>query len=325
MRIYLPTTAHLGNIDAFLKSIETSDLSELKIAFHPKWVSVHPIVLALVASLGESLKQRGVKILCEQMVAPSKNYFIRMGLFDYLGIVPPAVVEAHESAGRFIPLKRITGDVELKQFLDDLVPLLHLADHPEQAEAIKYTVSELVRNVLEHAESSQGAVVCAQYFKTSNKVAIGIADTGVGILKTMGAVHSVSTDQDAMRLALMPGVTGTTTQAGGTEANAGAGLFIVKSIAQVNRNYFLLYSGNAAYKLKRVPELGKVTLHADPLEDRHSFLTNLPYWQGTVVGIDISLNQTQSFASLLAKVREFYSLEKSRTKLRERMKRPKFI
>jgi len=325
MEIYLPNTAHLGNIDPFLKSIIMTEPTKLKISFHPKWVSVHPVVIALVASLGQTIRENKGELICAESKALSSNYLIRMGLFNFLGISPPRLVEEHESAGRFIPLKKINSDAKLKQFLDDLVPLLHLVEHPEQAEAIKYTVSELVRNVFEHANSKHGAIVCAQYFKTSNKVAIGIVDAGVGIQKNIDAVHNAPTDEEAIRLALIPGVTGTTVNAGGTENNAGAGLFIVKSIAQVNRNFFLLYSGNAAFKLKKTPESSRMTLHADPLADRHSSLTKLPYWQGTVVGIDISLDQTQSFASLLAKIRQFYSLEKSKNKLKERMKRPKFI
>ncbi|EKD47873.1 MAG: hypothetical protein ACD_65C00239G0001, partial [uncultured bacterium] len=39
-------------------------------------------------------------------------------------------------------------------------------------------MSELVRNVLEHSMSKHGAIVSAQYYKKSNTVRIGIADTG---------------------------------------------------------------------------------------------------------------------------------------------------
>ena len=82
----------------------------------------------------------------------------------------------------------------------------------------------------------------------------------------------------------MPGVTGTTRREGGTEQNAGAGLFFIKSIASINRNFFMIYSGDALYKLlMRKPVKHGIALHADPFEDRHSVKTALPYWRGTVV------------------------------------------
>ena len=46
---------------------------------------------------------------------------------------------------------------------------------PEQAEAIRYVVSELVRNVLEHASSSCGAIVAAQYYKKVTVSVLGLS------------------------------------------------------------------------------------------------------------------------------------------------------
>jgi anti-sigma regulatory factor (Ser/Thr protein kinase) len=197
--------------------------------------------------------------------------------------------------------------------------LLHTT--PNQADAVKYTISELVRNVLEHAKSPVGALVCAQYFKKSNKVSIGVADCGLGIKTTIGAVHQVKTDGEAIKLALIPGVTGTTAKPGGTEANAGAGLFFVKSIAKVNRNFFMLYSGSGAYKLLKSAK-NKISLYADPNRDKHSYRDDFPYWQGTVVGVDISMSGGQTFEALLSLIREVYSLD---VKERKKLKKARFL
>ena len=50
---------------------------------------------------------------------------------------------------------------------------------------------------------------------------------GVGIKTTIATVHRVISDSDAIRLALTPGITGTTRRIGGTDYNAGAGLFLL--------------------------------------------------------------------------------------------------
>ena len=172
-------------------------------------------------------------------------------LYDFLGIDPPEgmKVAAHESAGRYIPLKQIKNSSELSEFLEEMVPMLHLDDMPEQAKYVRYVIYEVVRNVFEHSVSESGAILCAQYFKKGNTLRIGIADTGIGIKESIGYSHPASTDLKAIRLALTPGITGTTKKIGGSYENGGAGLFFTKSIAYINRSFFMMYSGNGFYKL----------------------------------------------------------------------------
>lgn len=306
-------------MDPFLRRFDGSDPESLKITANKKWISIHPMSLSMVAALG--LTVNSSRIECEKLEAISSHYLERMGLFKFLRIPSGIKIKEHEPAGRFIPLTQIKDSGELRAFITDMIPLLHL--EPKQAEPIRYIVSELVRNVFEHARSEYGAVLSAQYYKKSNSIRIGIADTGVGIKETIQYSHSVGSHLDAIRLALMPGITGTTRREGGTELNAGAGLFFIKSIAQVNRDFFIIYSGNAVYKLlKRSP--AKIKLHADPFEDRHSKGEGFPLWRGTVVGIDISLDESQAFSMLLDLIRDTYQVAvKERRKAR--YKKPRFI
>ncbi|MFH1073312.1 MAG: ATP-binding protein [Nanoarchaeota archaeon] len=321
MEIYLPNSAFLGNIDPFLKKIDLSDQNNLKITANKQWISIHPMVLCMVAALGLNVQPEN--IICEKLEAKSKHYLQRMGLLKLLNITAGISIVEHEPAGRFIPLTIITNSQELTRFITEIIPLLHL--DPEHADPIKYVVSELVRNVLEHAESTQGAIVSAQYYKKSNTIRIGIADSGIGIKKSINNAYPAKTHLEAIRLALMPGITGTTQRIGGTESNAGAGLFFIKSIAQINREFFMIYSGNAMYKLlKSRPELKHMTLHGDPFQDRHSKGEEYPYWHGTVVGIDISLGKTKEFSVLLDLIREAY-IKTIKERKKEKFRKPRFI
>jgi hypothetical protein len=166
--------------------------------------------------------------------------------------------------------------------------------------------------------------VCAQYFPKTRRLSVGIADTGVGIKTTINRSWDAATDLEAIQLALTPGITGTTKKEGGTEQNAGAGLFFIKSIAKVNHNFFLIYSGNAMYKLLTDSDKRRSSLYADPFLDKHSSLENLPHWQGTIVGIDISLDQTEEFARLLKLIRETYG-KAIRERKMSKYKQPRFI
>lgn len=320
MKMHLPNSAFLGNIDSFLRSFDGTDTSRLEITANKKWISIHPVVLSMVVALGLAVSPSNIK--CEKLEAKSKHYLERMGLFRFVGIQSDIKIKSHEPAGRFIPLTAITNSGELTKFITDMIPLLHL--EPKQAEPIRYIVSELVRNVLEHSRSDKGAIVCAQYYKKSNIIRIGIVDTGIGVKKSINTSYKAPAHIDALKLALTPGITGTTRKEGGTEFNAGAGLFFIKSIAKVNRDFFMIYSGNAMYKLLKSEPSNRVRLYADPFNDRHSKGDDFPYWTGTVVGIDITLDATEEFSILLDLIRDTY-IRTVKERKKARYRRPRFI
>lgn len=317
MNIHLPNSAFLGNIDPFLRSLDTSQPTQLEITANKQWISVHPIVLCMAAAMGGSLRPQAIS--CEKLEATSKHYLERMGLFRLLGLPSAIKIKEHEAAGRFIPLTRITTSQELTNFVTDIIPLLHV--QPKQAATIRYVMSELVRNVLEHAQAKQGALVCAQFYKKSNTIRMGVVDRGVGIKSTITRFHPASSHLEAIRLALMPGITGTTGREGGSELNAGAGLFVLKSIAKTSHGFFVMYSGNALYKMLKN---STVQLYADPFRDRHTSQEDLPFWQGTVVGIDIPLDTTEEFTTLLDLIWGVY-LKTIRERKKERYQRARFI
>lgn len=320
MRIHLPNSAFLGNIDPFLRGFDPTEPDRLEITSNRQWISIHPLVLSIVAALG--LRVRPGSAQCTDFEARSKHYLERMGLFKFLGVDSGIRITEHDPSGRFLPLTQIRDSDSLTRFIQDMIPLLHL--EPAHAEPLRYVVSELARNVLEHARAEHGAILCAQYYKKSNAIKIGVADTGIGIKSSINVSHPAATHLDAIRLALMPGITGTTSREGGTELNAGAGLFFTKAIANVNRDFFVLYSGDAMFKLlKRPASAVRVSLHADPFEDRHSKAGDLPFWQGTAIGIDISLTATREFSSLLDIIRDVYT-RAVRERRQARYKRARF-
>lgn len=312
---------YLRTFERFLGNFDASDPGCLTISTHDRWVSVHPAVLTMAAALGSKVGPENIVV--ESISAASGHYLDRMGLFEVLGQESPFKITRHEPSGRFIPLSQIRTAEEQTRFITDMIPLLHL--EPNQSDAIKYVVGEMVRNVLEHAASTTGAFVAAQYYLKSNMVRIGIADAGIGIRESISQSWPVSTDAEAIVEALKPGVTGTTRREGGTDANAGAGLFFIKSMAMVARNYFVLYSGSGLFKLlKRDLRIkGFPRLHSDPRRDMHSLSNDNPRFEGTVVAMDISLDQTQEFRVMLSAIRESYT-KAVRERKAARNKAPRF-
>lgn len=326
MKIHLPNSAFLGNINNFLSFFDSSQEDTLEITANDKWIYAHPMILAMIAALGKKVGPE--HITCEPIVAASGHYLSRMGLFKFMEIEDPVIkeIEEHEPAGRMIPLRSIKNQDDLNNFLKDLVPLLHLETEPQHVEAIQHIFTELIRNVFEHATAKDGAIVCAQYFKKSNKIGIGIADTGVGLRESIGISYPVQSDFHAMKLALTPGVTGTTRRPGGSADNGGFGLFLIKSIALINGDFFNIISGDVMYKLlkrKGSNKTNHIKLNSDPTKDRHSEVS-ISSWPGVAVGVDISLSATEEFDTLLQYIYKFYN-RSSKEKRKRKFKKPKFV
>ena len=319
MKIHLPNSATLANIPAFFKKCDLDGDDEFQFSTHDKWVNVHPLVLAFTAAHALRIKAKRGFFSGEPAKIKSLKYLVRMGLFNYVDIDPETTVTEHEAAGRFIPITQVKTEPVLSKFIQDLVPLLH-ADE-KIVYPVKYVISELFRNVLEHSRSKIGAVIAAQYYPKKKTLALGIVDTGISVYSTMG-IHKPRRPIDALRLALQPGITGTTKKLGGTEFNAGAGLFFVKSIASLSKNNFVIYSGDALYKLKINKNAG---LNIDPCDDNHLMEGGLPHFYGTAVGIDIAIKDDQKFNELIELIRDVYSLGVKKKKADSDKKAPIFI
>lgn len=322
MKVYLSNQGNLRNLRSFIESLDLSNTEKLEISTHDKWVTVHPANLVLTAALAIQVGRKATEITGD--VPDTGRYLDRMGLYDLTKTPSPFDYQKKEETGRFVPIKVIRTADDQSRFIADMIPLLHLSE--KNATIVKYIIGELVRNVLEHSFAKDGAIVAAQYYKKTNRVSIGICDTGIGIWKSLNTYWHPRKDIDAIELALTPGITGTTRREGGTAENAGAGLFFIKSIAKITRNYFTIYSGSAQYTLlkhdKRVKNAPR--LYADPFRDRHSKTNAIPMFQGTLVAVDISLDETPEFNTLLSSIGEVYD-KAIRDRKREKYKKPRFI
>ena len=296
----------------------------MDLSLHPRWVSVHPVVLAMTAAAAHSVYAAGgaITVSIPDPDIAFVNYLIRMGLFEHLHQEPPRVVRERESAGRFIPITRVRTPADLRHFLADMVPLLH--ESPDEVRPVKFILGELVRNVLEHAESPGGAFVCAQYYKKGEKVALGVADCGVGVRQALSYNHPTASDLDAIYLALRPGVTGTTKRLGGTSDNAGAGLFYTKSLAVLSQARMAVYSGDGFFKLLKTPKGKPLRIQSDSREDHHTTVRGVPRWQGTIVGIDIAVEPVVKFSEAFERIGRAFNVDLRERRTAVAKKRPRF-
>ncbi len=321
MRIYFSNQGNLRYFGHFVQGLDFSEPEKLEIVTDERWVNVHPAHLVLAAALASKVGKKNTEIISD--VPESARYLDRMGLYNFVNTPSPfGDYEHKDPSGRFIPITIIKDSSDQSSFIAEMVPLLHLEEN--QASTIKYIIGELVRNVLEHAFADSGAIVAAQYFKNTNRISLAICDTGIGLWKGLQIWHP-RTDEEAIQLALTPGISGTTRKEGGTAENAGAGLFFIKSIAKTTRSNFAIYSGDAAYILKKTRLDQKMpTIKADPFEDLCVRETGLARFDGTLVAVDISLDATVEFRQMLDMIGDVYE-SAIRERKERKFRKPNFI
>jgi anti-sigma regulatory factor (Ser/Thr protein kinase) len=317
----VPTNSNLHAAKDFLSHIdffENADAEEVEIDLHPTWMHIDPFGLVALAAWADWQQRLGRRVLVRNL-GKNADYVWRMRLFDFVDTnYQPQRVE-HEEAGRFMPLRKISNSNDIRDVVADISALLHLEDNPDSLAAVQYCVSELLRNVIEHSGSAGGALICAQNYIDANprRVAIAVADCGVGISEHLGRVHGEALENDAvaLNLAMQPGVTGAQPGLYGTPDNAGAGLFITRSIAKGTGGYYLLTSGSASYRLRRATDQdAQAVLFVEPLEDRHDTWENPHKWFGTIVSMEVRTDQIESFEDYFSWIRKYVPTRAGRAK-----------
>ncbi len=313
----IPNSATIKGARGFLQHIDWTLEADgdATVLFHPKWCHMQPWILAALGAWGLEAQKRGMSVDCEN--DDRALYAWRFGLTPMLGRKLLKSLEEHEEAGRFVPLKQVRDTSDLQALIADIGPLLHLSDEPEQAMAIQYVVSEMVRNVLEHSGSSQGAVVAAQYYrgdKTERRyVSIGVADCGQGVRSTISRNYpDVASDRDAVLKAIQPGTTGAFGALYGATENGGVGLFVTRNLAAASGGYFALVSGDAMFR---------TSLAKRPAAD-DMLVYPISRYPGTIVCVEIGLDESIEITEFLEQTRSQYgdvaeaTLRKARKKVR---------
>lgn len=299
-KFVVPTeaTIHASRHFLFENNFFGDPAGEAVLEFHPKYMHIEPLGLAMIAAWG-AWCQRQEKQVKAVNISRRTDYAARMGLFEQLRIPYETQINEHEEIGRFLPLTNVKTQADLRAVIADVSALLHLHENPDSLAAVQYCLSELLRNVLEHSGSPDGGFVCAHNFsgKGPHRVTIAVADCGMGIATHLGRAHPEVLNDDiaALRSAMTPGITGALPGAYGTPDNAGAGLFITRCIAKGTGGYFELISGRAGYRLRRERLDGPLSLSPDPFGERHD-IWEMPHpWLGTVVTIEIGTEAVNDF------------------------------
>lgn len=312
-RIFIPTKLNLLNTLHCINILKDLPIADEYIFDFKNLCFSEPFGLLAISS---ELRQCIEKHHCSKFYAENvkdRDYEGHMGFFKSCGIehgklpgevsgnlhyLPINIKSVEKTKMRAFETCQELGDVieaEAKQ----IACVLAQDIDTELVEILSYSIREIIRNVVEHSESSQYGY-CAQYWPKLNTVEFSLLDMGIGIRKSLSRnpLLTLVNDIDALKLCLIPGVSGVTYKGKKNITkshwmNTGFGLYMTHRICG-NGGSFFLVSGNSAILLNQ--------------RRRYYLPAN---FNGTALRLRLKLNRNLSISNVLEKYRkEGYDIAK---------------
>ena len=179
-------------------------------------------------------------------IPASSSYLMHVGFFQYLGIDLGNAPNATSGNSRYLPITVMSQNTlrERHGRLDNIQTVVERESSrlvsvligegdrdPNAQRALGYCLTEIARNVFEHAGVDE-CIVMAQRWNTG-EAEIALIDQGIGIFDSISPVHRVETVPEAVYKALEPGVSGDRVVRGeGHWNNTGFGLHILSNLGR---------------------------------------------------------------------------------------------
>lgn len=127
---------------------------------------------------------------------------------------------------------------------DRLAALITQQNKSSINDPVSYCLREIIRNVFEHGEATRCAVSGQ---KIGDEIEIAVVDRGVGIRRSLNKKYELESDLDALKKAVLPGVSGNEIDEESEDkwANSGYGLYVLSELGK-RLGEFKLCSGAAS-------------------------------------------------------------------------------
>lgn len=232
---------------------------------HPPLSYVEPIAIALLAAWTRSARTAGREVVLDDSLKSPVAY--QSGLLAALA----GRDAGGTTLGRYL---RLSDTQNLDSSTIDLAESAIPVQHPAARAVANYCLSELARNVFDHARvTAQGAACALSYDSKSRRVRLAVADAGRGIPATIrDHYHGDLDDRESLMLALEPEFSGDSAR---DDENRGVGLYFARRLALAANGAFTVITGDlvARASAKNPDSLA-------PAIERLSWS-----WEGTAVAI----------------------------------------
>jgi hypothetical protein len=191
------------------------------------------------------------------------EYLAHLGFFQWLGLPVGKAPGAAAGGANWMPITVLTRTEFEKRMRETLRPLGHVVQVESERLArlvtqkneqkinapLAYCFREVIRNVFEHAQTDRCAV-CAQKWG-DGRVELAIVDAGRGIRRSLEEKHSISSDTEALKQALRPGVSrDLSNDPDDRWGNSGFGLYVLSELGKA-LGVFRIVSGDAVLAIER--------------------------------------------------------------------------
>lgn len=228
-----------------------------------------PFAMLYITCVARRLREKGVSFQLKG--ADRHSYAAHMGFyadFDAEFQFPQDGVREND---RYVAIRRIgrqellhesfesfaayVGEV-IEREANRLAKLLTQMSDGPLVNALTYCLREIIRNAYEHS-GAEDILVCGQFRPSSDRVDLAFADLGHGIRHTLSANPDVcvTTEREAIKVALLPGISGKKTTALRKRSrhydpwkNTGYGLYMTHRICREG-GVFTICSGDALLRL----------------------------------------------------------------------------
>lgn len=304
MRIPLPKSLEPTSIAAFALELHDMPIAEEYMFDFGNVRRFPPFSMLFLASIFRSFRDARPEARRRAMNYEKHEYAAHLGFFQSFGLDHGKSPGAASGSNRYIPITEYsvaeiereasdnfleTGDV-IEKKATELAEILTQQEAGVLQDTLTYSIREIIRNVVEHSEADT-VFVCAQYWPQLEQVEVGIVDNGIGIhaALTQNPAHEGLTEDEALELALMPGISGNPFAGKGHNVwnNSGYGLYMTNRICR-NGGNFLICSGGHGIDLTH--ENGKQEIQTD--------------FQGTAIRLFINTKNMKNLTERLAEFRE---------------------
>jgi hypothetical protein len=184
-----------------------------------------------------------------------------IGFFKWIGVPVGNVPGVADASATWLPLttlNRTQLDRRMSETMKPLGRVIHeeceqlakLLTHSAQAkvnEPLAYCLREIIRNVFEHAKTDR-CVFCGQRWPDTT-VELAVLDQGCGIRRSLEERIQLESDEQALRTALLPGVSSKLSEDPDDRwGNSGFGLFVISELGR-GLGVFRIISGGAGLRL----------------------------------------------------------------------------
>lgn len=222
----------------------------------------------------------------------------------------------HDPYGRFVPITEIQSMHETDSIAEQIVKIIFSKSSAPGEAQVKYILTELMDNALQHSESRIGCIAQAQLY--AEKFVEGvILDCGMGIRnhlsRNKNLAIKITSDEKAIELALEPYVSGASfrgksniqEQTQGYH-NEGLGLSVCKELMRRSGGFLQIISGKAGLKITQ-SGTSKIRIAG---------------WPGTLIVFRINCQQLTSIHDI---IKEFDKLKPKRDNSPAGHKGPEFL